>query len=221
MKCAHCIRGSAQALDMDLEIINRVISQAGTIHTLSITGGEPSLNASAISHMRFSLNYQHCRLGYFWVATNARFFKEDFYNELIWLHEQCNEPDMCVLTISGDQYHYRQSNVAYEKYQALPFYAHDKTCDISYERIINDGNAKKNGIGYKEHKPNSELFDTYIDNGELYIGDLIYVNAKGDVLLDCDLSYKNQEKHKIGNILEEKFEDIILRKLAQQRLVAA
>ena len=220
MKCEHCLRGKAQAIDMDFEIINRIISQTDSICGISITGGEPSLNAKAINHFRYSLNHFKCVLHHFWIATNAKFFKESFYNAVILLYGECWEKDLCALTISGDQYHYGQSNQAYEKYQELPFYSYDRTHHIKDHLVLDEGYAKENGIGCKTQKISIDFKDTYIDNDMLYVGDMVYINAKGDVLLECDLSYENQEKHKIGNVLETGIDEIILNKLESQQLMA-
>ena len=40
--------------------------------------------------------------------------------------------------------------------------------------------------------------------------DMIYVNAFGDVLLNCDVSYENQYEYMIGNVNDSKLVDIIL-----------
>ena len=54
-------------------------------------------------------------------------------------------------------------------------------------------------------------YSQYGDN--LYIDDMIYINALGDVLLDCDMSYQTQKKHVLGNVLNESLKDILIRNL--------
>jgi len=213
MKCEHCLRGMAQKVDMDFEIINKLTQQTDKIYSLTLTGGEPSLNADAIGHLRHAMYFHCCELGNFWLTTNARFFKPDFYDEIQWLYGVCSEKEACVLTISGDQFHTHHSNVAYEKYWELPFFSNERMSDIPYERILDEGYARKNNYGSYERNPTTKLYDTHYisDDDELYVGDLIYVNAKGDVLLDCDLSYANQRKYAVGNILKSNLRDILLK----------
>ena len=41
------------------------------------------------------------------------------------------------------------------------------------------------------------------------IRDTLYINAKGDVLTECDLSYRRQDKNKIGNVMEKKIVEMV------------
>jgi len=223
MKCEHCLRGAAQPVDMDREIINRVTRETDYIYSLTLTGGEPSLNADAIRHLRDAMYFHECSIGHFWLTTNARFFKPDFYDEIQYLYGVCYEQEACVLTISGDQFHRRRSNVAYEMYSELPFFADERMRDIPYDRILDEGYARKNNYGMRELEPTTKLSDTRYDaeDDELYVGDTIYVNAKGDVLFDCDLSFVNQKKYSVGNVLKSRLEDIIFGQMGAEMLAAA
>ena len=49
--------------------------------------------------------------------------------------------------------------------------------------------------------------DDYDDDS--IIIDTIYINAKGDILGCCDLSYSSQEKYSLGNILDTTLESIV------------
>jgi hypothetical protein len=167
--------------------------------------------------------YNGCDLGSFWMATNARFFKPDFYEEIEYLYGACYEQPECVLTISGDQYHPRRSNVAYEKYSELPFYNDSHMQDIPDYWLLDEGYAKKNQLGGKYVSRKRSLEDTYYtaEDDRLYIGDMIYINAKGDVLLGCDYSYVSQKARSIGNILRTKLEDIVFALMDEKMAIAA
>ena len=84
--------------------------------------------------------------------------------------------------------------------------------------IINEGYAKKNQFGFKDLVPSKKIkeYSQYGDN--LYIDDMIYINALGDVLLDCDMSYQTQKKHVLGNVLNESLKDILIRNLADSEM---
>lgn len=112
MRCIHCLRGPAQPVDMDREIINRVTSEVDWIAHLTLSGGEPSIAGKLIGHLRWALHFNNCELGMFWLTVNARFFKEDFYDAIQALYYRCSIQEECCLTISGDQYHGQMSRVA-------------------------------------------------------------------------------------------------------------
>ena len=223
MKCAHCLRGAAQPVDMDLEIINRVTRESDCICGLTLTGGEPSLNADAIRHIRYCTYCNGCDLGSFWLATNARYFKPEFYQEIEELYGACYEQRECVLTISGDQYHLRHSEVAYERYSELPFFNDSHMRNIPDWWLINEGYARKNWLGGKDLQPKRLLEDTYYsaENDRLYVGDMIYINAMGDVLLGCDYSYASQKARSIGNVLRTRLEDIVFALMDEKMAIAA
>lgn len=87
---------------------------------------------------------------------------------------------------------------------------------IESHQLLNEGMARKNQMGYSDARISKSIEDYTLDESTLYINDLIYINAKGDVLLSCNLSYVNQKKHNLGNILQEPLIDILLRNLAVQ-----
>ena len=219
MSCAHCLRGPAQNLDMDPKIIDRVTTQVDHIHSITFSGGEPSLNGAAIEHFRWASFFFNCSFEYFWLTTNARMFKENFYTALWELYSIAGDPEACVLTISGDQYHGIRSNHAMMKYQDLPFFSYEKMDDIPDGALLDEGMASINQLGaYRQVNLQKELQNAEWDNegDTLYVGDTIYINAKGDVLLGCDLSYKSQKKHAVGNVLAEPLADILRRQLPQR-----
>ena len=44
MKCAHCLRGEAQKRNIHKKYITKVLEDISSIGSLTITGGEPTLN---------------------------------------------------------------------------------------------------------------------------------------------------------------------------------
>ena len=127
----------------------------------------------------------------------------------------CYAKEECFLEISGDQYHYGPSKKTIEMYSGLPFFNKIDNRFIDDERVLSEGIAEKNQIGWRNVEVPGKFYDSDYDanKDELYIGDMIYINAKGDVLLCCDLSYIHQKKHIIGNILREPLEAILMRKM--------
>lgn len=216
MRCIHCLRGPAQRIDMNREIINRLTTEVDWITGLTLSGGEPSIAGKLIDHLRWALHFNNCELGMFWLTVNARFFKQDFYDAIQELYYRCSIQEECCLTISGDQYHGQMSRVAFERYSELPFFSTDRMHKIEDYQLLNEGMASKNQMGYRDARISGKINDYTLDESTLYVGALIYINAKGDVLLSCDLSYVNQKKHSLGNILHEPLSDILIRNLARQ-----
>lgn len=215
MHCPHCLRGPAQPVEMSTDIINRVTTEVDWISNLTLTGGEPSLGARVLEHLRWAMYFHNCHLDRFWLTVNARFFKQDFYRALLELYYLCSNQDDCCLTISGDQYHGFQSQVALDRYRELPFFSTEKMHSIEDDYLVNEGWARKNQMGRKEVSVPTEIYEYLLDDDSLYIDDMIYINAKGDVLLSCDLSYSSQKKCSLGNILHEPLVDILTRNLAR------
>ena len=89
---------------------------------------------------------------------------------------------------------------------------------IEDHAIINEGYAKKNQFGFREITPSKKIKEYSQHGDDLYIDDTIYINALGDVLLDCDMSYQTQKKHVLGNVLQESLKDILIRNLADSKM---
>lgn len=51
MSCAHCMRGDMQNVDLSHQDIRNVLKYVKDIHSLTLTGGEPSLNPEAIRYI--------------------------------------------------------------------------------------------------------------------------------------------------------------------------
>lgn len=213
MKCAHCMRGNAQRVNMDNSAADIVTRQVDSIYNITFSGGEPSLNPEIIRNFQYGFMFNDCSIGNFWVTTNARFYKSDFAEALESLYSLCDEKDMCCLTISGDQYHLNQSQRAIDEYSDLCFFSDERMKMIDDWNLVNEGMAKKNQFGTRDIVPQKTILDYTICDDDMYIDDTIYINALGDVLLNSDLSYQTQRKSSIGNIFKESLKDIFYRAL--------
>ena len=78
MKCAHCLRGNAQRVNMDNSVADIVTRQVDSIYNITFTGGEPSLNTEIIRNFQYGFMFNDCTINSFWITTNARFYKENF-----------------------------------------------------------------------------------------------------------------------------------------------
>ena len=211
MNCAHCMRGDAQDVDMDYDVIHTLCEKAIHIEQLSLTGGEPSLAAEKIHLLANRLSYNGCTIGFFFCATNAQHYSESFVDALNLLYRLCENCEKCILSISTDQFHSEADPKALEEYRKLPYYSPVKEKGyLPPHKILNEGRAADNGIGTFEAPYTPEFYDVEFKGFDLIVNDRVYINAYGEILLEPDARYSVQDEITIGNFLEESFTDIIL-----------
>lgn len=89
-----------------------------------------------------------------------------------------------------------------------------------YSSIQRSGRAKEFLSEFaREHEPAVDTDWTVnesIKEPILYV-ETLYINAKGDILFDCDLSYEDQETYKIGNVNDEAWTDTMYAYLKQRK----
>ena len=211
MACAHCMRGEQQDKTMSIDTIQKLLENVCEIKQLSITGGEPSLAPDTIRWFAYFSKSCGIKIGSFFCATNAGEYSRDFVDALNELYTYCDDPDKCILTISTDQFHSKADPIALSEYRNLPYYSPEKEKGfLPKGKILLEGKAAENNLG-RFSKPVAEhIYDFDMHGWYLYIGDRIYINALGDVLIDPDLSYLNQMNENIGNIWEIPFDEILI-----------
>ena len=50
LKCAHCLKGDAQNVDMSVDVIDKLLESVVSIGTLLFTGGEPTMNLQGMKY---------------------------------------------------------------------------------------------------------------------------------------------------------------------------
>ena len=216
MKCDHCLRGESQDCEMSNEVVDRVLENITSIGELVITGGEPSLNVEAIKYIVSKIIEKDIGCDRFFIVTNGLVYSEQLVVVLLELYAYCIEGNGGYesefsggLAISVDKYHSGISRNNYFRYKGLSFYSTDKEPSENYgKNIIDEGMAKVNQLNGDYHSPQMLAISIGHDD-RLNVEDL-YINARGDVLGDCDMSYTTQEKYKVGNVLSKSLVDILL-----------
>ncbi len=199
MQCAHCMRGEAQDVKMTQEVISKLLSSVTEIEHLTITGGEPSLVPEVIGWIVKYIRTKNIKLGSFFCATNARKYSDSFVEHLNDLYILSENRNNCVLAISVDQFHENQSQKAMEYYRSLPYYRSEKEkYYIPKGEILSEGRAAQNGLGRFQIPAQSHIYEYLLHVCRFDVGDRVYINALGDVLLNADMSYESQEKYKLG-----------------------
>jgi organic radical activating enzyme len=221
MVCRHCMRGQMQQLDMNRQVVDRLLESVDSIDGVTFTGGEPLLNVSIIRYFTDELMRKGISLGHFFVVTNGKKFDRDFVDCLIDLYDYCSndDDDMCGLEISQDQFH---EEVEIPKlYKALKFFRPDaRKENYRFDSILKSGLARLNGIGRRKSYRTSWSIESYDD--ETIRPEMVYIAANGNVYHDCDASYYQIDKYNSGNVLKESLVDIVARQVKpEEEAIAA
>lgn len=211
MCCDHCLRGNAQNLNIKNEYIKEFLLKNNIeyISQVTFTGGEPTLNVNAIKYFLEFCKNNNIGIGSFYMALNGKEpIKKEFVMLLIELYLYCDNNEITAIEVSNDLYHIAegQKESNYELLKCLSFFREKGKLD--YMHVIAEGR----GVEYCENSgtiDNARILrpETYETFEELQDAD-IYLNAKGDILTDCDISYRRQNEFKLFNVMEKTFKDI-------------
>jgi organic radical activating enzyme len=222
VQCRHCLRGRAQPVDMSLETLAKALKGVTSIGTITFTGGEPSLRPQIIRRFTRLAKKNKISVDSFFVVTNGKIASVDLMLALAELYAYCSGEKgqyfVGGLEVSQDQFHrekIRDIRKALELYGALTFF-HPEERKKDITDILDEGMAFKNGIGITSADRNTLVVETYED-GTIYANEgVVYVNALGDVIDSCNLSYESQKESKIGSVHENTLEEILTRLIPKE-----
>lgn len=219
LNCAHCLRGKSEDMVFDTAMLPNIFENVEYVSSITFTGGEPSLYPDVIRQTLEHMKENNISLGFFFIATNATFYSQDFIFVILDLYAYCEEKEYCNLSVSIDQYHTSLNDKAYSIYTAFKFYSDMKEHENGFDdnQLLNRGNAYENGLGSRNNVIKNS-FTTYSYsryNNDVSIDDCIYVSSNGMVTLDCDLSYDmiDEPEYHIGNVQKESLKSILLREI--------
>lgn len=208
MKCAHCLRGDAQKRDIHKEYITKTLEDVSSIGSLTITGGEPTLNIPAIRFILDELKRLEIPVGYFYMVVNGRKTCQsiEFLHLLIEMYMYQDEKDECLpmIQMSNDKYH-SHPNEQKESKEFLSMLSFFSCRDDEYKmsNIIAEGRGYDLG-GFKSLDYSKEVYvNEYEDTIE--VDTMIYLNAKGQICNNCDYSYETQDNLYLFDINETSF----------------
>lgn len=187
MSCTHCMRGDAQNVDIKQQHIKNILRNFKSIQHFNITGGEPSLNTSAIRYILKLLKLYKIHVYDFYIVTNGSLasIRKEFIDICTELYEYQEEKDEnhSMLDMSDDQYHnvqYRQKVV--DTLSQYPFFGLRNQSEYIF--LFKEGRCK---IGYS-----NSIHPIYLTTTDYVYGN-IYLNAEGHILSNGDLSYQRQQ----------------------------
>lgn len=124
LKCAHCLKGDAQNIDMSHEIIDKLLESVSSIGRLLFTGGEPTMNLEGMRYFLKVLKEKDISLNKLVIITNGCNTTDNFINLIKEYHDYMTYnkeygKHMIVLRVSNDVYHMQccdSSEIAYNIY---------------------------------------------------------------------------------------------------------
>lgn len=193
MCCRHCLRGESQNLDMSRETIKEIISKLDGFDSVIFTGGEPTLNLDAIRYFFEEAERQNKLPAMFWLATNGKANQLELAEILLQWYPKMDDKDCCGVAVSEDPFHETSDeNIM----KGLIFYDNSKThtAEESFDWVINEGNAKQNGVGRRDRYLDPSIYIESADKNHIDVESL-YVSANGNIIGDCDYSYLEIDKN--------------------------
>ena len=208
MKCAHCLRGEAQKRNIHKAYITKVLEDISSIGSLTITGGEPTLNIPAIRFILEELKRLKISVSNFYIVVNGRKSCQslEFLHLLIEMYMYQNYKDECLsmIQLSNDTYHTHPKEQK-DSIQFLSMLSFFSLRDDEYKmsNIISEGRGYEIG-GWKDLNYSKDIsINEYEDIIE--IDTMIYLNAKGQICNNCDYSYETQDELYLFDINETSF----------------
>lgn len=195
LKCKHCLRGPAQNIDIDTNIIDKFFELNNVKATsLLLTGGEPLLNMRGINEIAEILIRRKIVLYDFVMVTNGTIFDPAMLIPLSKFYNLVDDKDYFWIYISKDEFH----NKPIDNRWNLLKYDYKKLGNI-----ISEGRGEKlNRFGKKPQE-----YEWIVDNENL--DGTVYINALGHICKDCDYSYKTQDKKNYGICISKELKDFM------------
>lgn len=190
MRCAHCMRGDAESVDIPLRHISDLLRHVRHVHHFNITGGEPSLNVRAIRHILGRVRAYGITVNDFYIVTNgaATSRSGEFIAACAALYEYQEEKEQDsghMLEMSDDRFHDPAEHaVTLAALSPYPFFGVRGQAERIF--LFREGRST-------EGHPNP-VHRIYLTEENYVYGDLC-LNAEGMILSNGDLSYARQREH--------------------------
>jgi hypothetical protein len=218
MACAHCLRGEAQKIDIDTAYIDNLLENVAGIGNITFSGGEPSLNVSAIEYTLSACQERNISVGSFYIVTNGKANSLPLAIACLKWYAYCDcDEDMCGLALSKDMFHDEVPREHENVLKGLSFFRRDKYTDFNKTKIINAGRAEdlygfdKMSVDYHD-----EPFSYFGDEEDGYtIETMIYLSANGEIRTNCDSAY-DDDNFTIGDLSRDTFDYVVKVQMVEQ-----
>ncbi len=211
MCCDHCCRGEAQNMDCDIRHIRALFEHVESIDTLTLTGGEPSLVPHIIEAITEEIQRRGLIVERFYMVTNAKQVTREFIGAVMGLYLACENSDSefaSRLDISNDGHHDEVDPENVRKLDVFRFTgrkSHEDGERFDVAKYRNDTSGVINqGRGAELWSRELSLYPFEIDDCGI-CEETFYMNANGDIIGNCNLSYETQDALKVGNVHDADF----------------
>lgn len=198
MACDHCLRGDAQAMDMDKSMVDKIINALDNIGIVVFSGGEPTLNLEIIKYFFDKAEEKYGCTPVFYVVTNGMANQLELATILLDAYsrrEDGAEEEIYGVAISRDMFHDYIPETDRNPLRALSFYRSDKEQDDWDDRwVIKAGRAAENGFG-RDMDLDPELVLMTDPDDEDVVLDQLYISCNGNVVGNCDLDYETIDRN--------------------------
>lgn len=237
LKCAHCMRGDAQDVDMHPETIDAFLDHTQAIYRLLITGGEPFLNIEGMRYFLEAAKKRNVLISALDIVTNGTIQNreiikliEDYsaYIQNFLLDDVPVKGRICI-GISIDDFHDTESEDAYKWYSenlshvAIIIRARQgsipksigKGKSLQYAMPRFDHSRRLNRIEYLScnHTPIcSEINERLFHPNQIIILCGIEITAHGIMMqsvLELEFSEEDSGEYTIGDVFVDSAEQII------------
>lgn len=195
MHCDHCLCGDAQEMDMQKATIDKILDKVDSIESVTITGGEPSLNIPLIRYFFEEAEKRGKLPGSFYIVTNGKAHMLDLAHLILDWYAKFEEPELCGVAISQDVFHEieweDERNAPVNYLTGLSCYRpDDKKHDYNDwdEWVQSIGRAAENGLGRNTYRNAEGRLSVDIDDDMTDIA-LLYVAATEKISGNCDMSF--------------------------------
>lgn len=209
MQCAHCLRGEAQNVNIHKEYIETLLKDVTQINLLTFTGGEPSLNIDAIKFTLETLKKYKIYVENFYMVVNGRKScqKIEFLHLLVdmYAYQKDKYGELSMVEMSKDNFHFYEDeqNETKDLLSMFSFFrVRQYTFDEEKQNIIEQDRGA-DFYGRELEIDNNIDFEEY--NNTINVETLLYLNARGNILNNCDMSYQTQRKNVLFSIKENSF----------------
>lgn len=198
MSCKHCLRGTAQNVDIDLALIDKFLSKlkGKYFKCIVFTGGEPSLNTEAIAYTLECVKKYNIHIYAFQIITNGKNITDSFVSICNKWIEFLGRGEV---DLSVDDYHDNVSVYDMNKLKKVKTFG---SWDRGQYDILNVGNAKKNSIGECEDMNIRSMLPNkfFIHDKYLIYASSLVLTCSGNINFSCDFSYEEEDKKKLCSL---------------------
>lgn len=181
LTCSHCIRGSAEALDINPEYIANVFKQTDFIDTLYISGGEPLLVPDLLITLA-DLIKTETSVRYIFMYSNATLVSDNILTAL----DTLNHTTKFKVSYSADRFHPKPNPTVIEALSSVcKVKIAWENCTEKHMKAI--GSASKLPLAKPKHSISFNWTNNLFNSG-------MYLNVLGNLVISGDLSYTLQNE---------------------------